>query len=434
MKTILTGGHIVAPSGIIEGDIVIAPPFIENVGRGYVASASDRVIDVHGAFIMPGVIDTHVHFRQPGMTHKATIATESRAAAAGGVTSVCEMPNCKPLTTSSEALAEKQAIAGEDSAVNFAFFIGATHDNADVLRKADYTTVPGIKVFMGSSTGGMLVDDADALRSVFSISPHIPVVTHCEDTDIINKNARIYGDSSDISLHPLIRSREACIASTRLAVRIAKECRTRLHVAHISTREEIEIVRRAGFTAEACIPHLFFTDKDYARLGVRIKCNPAIKTQEDRDALRRALIDGSIATVATDHAPHLLAEKLSGGCISAPSGMPMVQFSLPTMLTMGFGYETVARLMSENPAKVFDIDRRGEIREGYFADLTIVVPEEHRIEDSDVLSLCGWTPLDGCVLSHRVKCTFVNGQMVWDGENILNTKAAMPLHFERKAL
>ena len=430
MRTLLTNARIVTPHGIVRGGVAIDGLYIESVGEDVCAHSGDSVIDLAGAMVMPGVIDTHVHFREPGMTHKATIASESRAAAAGGVTSVCEMPNCMPTTTTAEALAEKQAIAARDSLVNYAFFVGATHDNTEFLRQVDYSQVPGIKVFMGSSTGGMLVDDDETLRQVFSLSHNIPLVTHCEATDIINRNAKMYGDSHDFAVHPLIRSREACIESTRLAVAMAMECGTRLHVAHLSTKEEIDLVRGRA-TAEACLPHLLFSDADYERLGARIKCNPAVKTATDRDALWLALEEGIVQTIATDHAPHLLSEKENGGCLTAPSGMPMVQFSLCAMLSQTTP-EKVAQWMSHNPAQIFGIEKRGEIREGYYADLAIVQETEpYMIGDNDVVSLCRWTPLAGATLRHRVAATYVNGQKVWDGQSVVHHRAAMPLHFGR---
>lgn len=433
MQTTLCNANIVTPEGVINGCITFEDGIITEITENHING-----IDMQGAIVMPGVIDTHVHFREPGMTHKATIHSESRAAAAGGVTSVLEMPNCNPTTTTIEALEQKNEIISHDSIIHCSPFIGATYDNLDLLPQLDFSTIPGIKVFMGSSTGGMLLEDDGILSQVFAFSQDIPVVTHCERTDLINQQAKIYGDSSDFSNHPLIRSRQACIESTRQAITLAQKYGTRLHVAHLSTAEEIKMISDAGsnITAEICVPHLLFDDSMYASHGSRIKCNPAIKTLADRNALRNSLIDGTAYSIATDHAPHLLSEKQKGGCISSPSGMPMVQFSLVTMLTLadeiGLDLVRLSTLMSSNPAHLFGISKRGELRPGYHADLAIVSKcENYKISDADVISKCAWTPLDGHSLSYRVYATYVDGRLVWDGKQIVDNTPASRLHFKK---
>lgn len=408
MKTLFTNARIVNEGSVTCGSMLIEDDTIIDINP--TNTEADRVIDLDNAYLMPGVIDDHVHMREPGLTQKATMATETRAAAAGGVTSVMDMPNVVPQTTSIEAWNAKRALGAQECRVNYAFFFGATNDNADVLPTLPTGHLPGIKVFMGSSTGGMLVDDAAALRRVFANSPRL-VMTHCEDTAIINSNAGRYGDSRDISVHPLIRSREACIESSRLAAGIARETGAQLHIAHVTTAEELELAG-GKVTLEACVPHLLFCDEDYARLGTRIKCNPAIKTRADRDALRKALADGRVTLVATDHAPHLPKDK-EGGCLTAASGMPMMQFSLISMLQL-LPPEQVARLMCHAPASLFGIERRGFLRPGYKADLAIARPvSPWTLTHSDVVSKCGWSPLEGSTQTWRVEQTWVNGKPVF---------------------
>ena len=331
---------------------------------------------------MPGVIDSHVHFREPGLTAKADIATESRAAAAGGVTTYFDMPNTVPQTTTPEALEEKFGLAAEKSRVNYSFFFGATNDNLPLIDRLDATRIPGIKLFMGSSTGNMLVDRREALERIFG-TVKMPVMAHCEDTAIINRNMEEARRSDprfpDVALHPLIRSAEACYESTSLAVSLARRYGTRLHVAHLTTARELELFSPGDpkITAEATVGHLFFTDADYVRLGARIKVNPAIKTAADRTALRKALLDGRITTIGTDHAPHLPGQK-QGGCDTAASGMPMIQFSLVTMLELVddgvLPVERMVELMCHAPARLFGVRDRGFLRPGCWADIVIVSP------------------------------------------------------------
>ena len=379
------------------------------------------------AILLPGIIDDHVHMRDPGLTHKADMETETRAAAAGGVTTVLDMPNVSPQTTTLTLLEERYKIAAEKCHVNYGFFLGATNDNLQEILNVDTHCVPGVKLFMGSSTGNMLVDKEEALRNIFRDCPTL-IMTHCEDTNRINQRMAecksLYGDDPDVIHHPEIRDAEACYQSTELAVRLAKETGARLHVAHLTTARELELFspNDKQITAEACVAHLLFTNQDYQSLGTRIKCNPAIKTPADRQALRQALSDGRIKVVGTDHAPHLLSEK-EGGCCKAMSGMPMVQFSLPAMLSLvDEGILTIERmveLMCHNPAKLFGIEKRGFIREGYHADLTLVrVNSPWQVSKDIIQSRCGWSPLEGKTFNWKVCQTYVNGHLVWDGKQI----------------
>lgn len=423
MRTLIFGGVVVNEGLAERADIIVNDDRIEGIrpSEGSPRGIYDSVVDASGCVVMPGVIDTHVHFREPGMTHKADIASESRAAACGGVTTYFEMPNTKPQTTTLPALQEKRAIAAATSRVNYAFLFGATNDNAGLFPALD-SGVPAIKLFMGSSTGNMLVDDEMALDKVFEAAADCgyPVVAHCEDTAIITRNMSAakarYGDDPDVRLHPAIRSREACLASSRKAAALAAKHGTRLHIAHISTAEELDLLG-GGITGEATVAHLLFSDEDYARLGTRIKCNPAIKTSADRAALRRALADGRITTIATDHAPHLLAEK-QGGAARAMSGMPMVQFSLPAMLTLAdegvLTLPRLAELMCHAPSRLFGVRERGFLRPGYKADIAIVRREPWTVREADIESKCRWSQLEGSTLGWRVEHTFCNGRHILD--------------------
>ena len=428
MRTLVKGGHIVNEGRTQDGYIVIEDGNIIEV-RGKKAevrdnpSDFDEVIDASGCYVLPGIIDDHVHFREPGLTAKADIDSESRAAAAGGVTSYFDMPNCNPQTTTLEALEEKFALAREKSHVNYSFFYGATNDNADTFAKLPANRIPGVKLFMGSSTGNMLVDKQQALERIFKTC-QLPLMAHCEDTDIINRNMaevkQAWGDDPQVSLHPLIRSEEACLASSRKAVELAKKYGTHLHIAHISTAEELELID-GNITAEACVGHLYFTQLDHERLGAKIKVNPAIKTPVDQFMLREALTDGRISVVGTDHAPHLLSQK-EGGCVKAASGMPMIQFSLVTMLELvDEGILTIQRLvelMCHNPARLFGVQQRGFLRKGYRADITIVRPKHPWAVTKDcILSKCGWSPLEGHTFNWQVERTLCNGHTVYrDGQ------------------
>lgn len=373
--------------------------------------------------LLPGVIDAHVHMREPGLTHKATMESETRAAARGGVTTVLDMPNVVPQTTSLQLLQERYGLAQKQCHVNYGFYLGASNNNLDDIKNLNTAECPGVKLFMGSSTGGMLVEKVEKLRPIFHSSPSI-IMAHCEDTARINaKMAEVkqqYGDDPDVRFHPIVRDYEACYQSTALAVRLAKEEGARLHVAHITTARELELFEPNNdkITAEVCIPHLLFTEEDYKTLGTRIKCNPAIKSAADRDALRKALTDGRIRTVGTDHAPHLLKEK-EGGCCKAMSGMPMVQFSLPAMLGLTeegiLSMERLVELMCHNPARLYGIKERGFIRKGYKADLTLVRKKPWTVTGECIESLCAWSPLEGKTFDWQVEKTWVNGQLVWNG-------------------
>ena len=424
MKTLIYGGIIVNEDRSHYGSLVMENDVIAEVieGKEIPCGNYDRKIDATGLFVLPGVIDSHVHFREPGLTAKADIGTESEAAAYGGVTTFFDMPNTVPQTTSVDALDAKFRIAREKSHVNYSFFFGATNSNTDALQTLDRHVVPGVKLFMGASTGNMLVDSDDSLRKIFS-NATMPVMVHCEDTGMINANMTEaksrYGDDPDVALHPLIRSEEACYASSSRAVRMARTYGTRLHVAHVSTAKELELFGHDGnITAEAVIAHLFFSDEDYARLGTRIKCNPAVKTAYDRSELRKALSSGAISTVGTDHAPHLLKDK-EGGCARAASGMPMIQFSLVTMLELVdngvLDMERLVRLMCHNPADIFEVRGRGYLRKGYKADIVLVGRDRRWTVTGDtVRSKCGWSPMEGHTYDWRVVKTICNGQVVYD--------------------
>ena len=408
------------------------------------APKADTVIDAAGKWLLPGVIDDHVHFRDPGLTHKADMASESLAAAAGGVTTVFDMPNCIPQTVTIDALNDKFSHAAETCIVNHSFYLGATHNNIDQIEKIDPNHICGVKLFMGSSTGGMLLDDRDSLKALFNAAP-VPVAVHCEETSIINANMERYttqyGSEPPVKYHPLIRSEEARYASTSKALDVAAGTNVHLHILHLTTAHELELfsngpLQGKQFTAEACPAHLWFTDADYSTKGTRIKCNPAIKTAADRDALRLALTDGHIDVIGTDHAPHLLSEK-QGGCRTAASGMPVLPYSLPAMLELMedgvLKMTDVVRLMCHNPAQIFSIKERGYIRRGYKADLTLVsrTDQSYMVSDADVPNKCGWTPFDGDEFHWRVCATWVNGHTVYDNGHFDTSIKGQPVKFNR---
>lgn len=424
---IVNEGHCFKGSVLLEDDLIRAIYQEENIS----VSADTEIVDAQGMYLLPGVIDTHVHFRDPGLTRKADLESESKAAAAGGVTSYFDMPNTVPQTTSLEALEEKFHQASLKSRVNYSFYFGATNENVSLFHLLNPRTTCGIKLFMGASTGNMLVDKRSILEDIFSQAPLV-VTAHCEDTALINENAKkiqsLYGEDPDISYHPLIRSEEACVRSSSLAIELAHKYGTPLHIAHISTAREVEMLEvgktlaQKKITAEACVPHLFFCDKDYRRLGTRIKCNPAIKTEHDREVLRQALNNGRIDTIATDHAPHLLQEK-EGGCLKAVSGMPFVQFSLVAMLDLVdrgiLTKETLIDKMCHAPAELFQIEKRGFIRKGYKADLVLVSRTDNpwTLTSEQIVSKCKWSPLEGYPFHWTVERTFVNGRTAYDKQN-----------------
>lgn len=399
-----------------------------------------EIIDAKDCYVLPGIIDTHVHFREPGLTHKADIASESRAAAFGGITSYFDMPNTNPQTTTLEALREKQALAKEKSLVNWTFFPGATNDNIEEIEKIDASEIPGIKLFMGSSTGNMLVDKYGSLIKIFQSAAKsgLVIMAHCEDTEIINANMKKtkeqMGEDPDVMFHPIIRSEDACMESSCLAANLARQTGAKLHIAHISTEAELNAIysptasdELPQITSEATVAHLMFDNNDYRTLGARIKCNPAIKKPSDKEALRNGLMNGQISTIGTDHAPHCIEEK-QGGAAKAMSGMPMIQFSLPTMLSLVdegvLSIEKLVQLMAHNPAKLFDVEERGFIREGYKADITIVKPQSPwTVTKECIQSKCGWSPMEGRTYNWQVRDTICNGNfVVRDGKLSENNK------------
>lgn len=432
-RTLIHNATIINEGTRKQGSLVLANGNIAEIltdGRP-LSAPCDETIDATGCFLLPGVIDDHVHFRDPGLTHKADIFSESRAAAAGGVTSIMDMPNTNPPTVTLDALEQKQQLLAEKCIVNHSCYFGATNDNYDLFPQLDKTRVCGIKLFMGSSTGNMLVDRMDSLRRIFGGTDML-IAAHCEDQDIIRRNTEKYkaeygeGEQIPVSKHPNIRSTQACYASSKLAVQLATEAGARLHVLHISTAKELPLFsdtpldEHKKITAEACVAHLLFEQKDYKTLAACIKCNPAIKRKADRDALRQAIATPRIDVIATDHAPHLLTEK-AGGALRATSGMPMVQFSLVSMLQLMeegvLSLETIVEKMCHNPARLFRIEDRGFIREGYCADLVLVRPERWQLTRESILSKCGWSPLEGRTFDWRVMKTFINGQQVYDHTN-----------------
>ena len=439
MRTLIKGGTLVNEGKVFDGAIVVEEDKIRKIvaGNQVPESSYDHVVDASGCFVLPGVIDDHVHFREPGLTAKADIESESRAAAAGGVTTYFDMPNTIPQTTTLEALDEKYALAAQKSHVNYAFFFGATNDNVELFEQLAPKRIPGIKLFMGSSTGNMLVDRSESLNKIFS-SAKLPIMAHCEDTTIINRNMaeakQKYGEDPKVIHHPEIRSEEACYESTKLAVELARKHHARLHVAHLTTARELELFgKEENITAEATVSHLYFYDRDYAALGTRIKCNPAIKTQRDRDALREAVNDGRIAVIGTDHAPHLLSQK-EGGCAKAASGMPMIQFSLVTMLELVdqgvLSIERLVELMCHHPAQLFEVRQRGFLREGYQADIVIVRPNTGWTVTKDIIqSRCGWSPMEGHMYLWRVEQTICNGHTVYCDGKVDTNYIGQPVAF-----
>lgn len=444
--TLIHNAEIVNEGRRFIGYVAIEGAVISAVGEGAPTEALlnnvNHCIDAKGALLLPGAIDDQVHFRDPGLTHKADIASESKAAVAGGVTSFMDMPNTKPPTTTLEALNDKYRRAEECSAANFSFFIGGTNQNIDVLKAVDFSSTCGVKLFLGSSTGNMLVDDSNAIARIFAEIPAV-IAIHSEDETIIRNNIQLfrqrYGENLPVQYHPLIRSAEACYECTARAVELAHRHDTRLNVLHLSTARELSLFDAATpladkrVTAEVCVHHLWFSDADYERLGNRIKCNPAIKTIDDRNALRKGLVDGHIDIVATDHAPHLLNEK-QGNCLTAASGMPLVQFSLVAMLEMAgqgiMSFQQVVEKMCHAPATLYRIKRRGFIRTGYFADLVLLRRDPYTVSSPMILSKCGWSPFEGTSLSWRVDTTFVNGQIAFQNGTVSDQTNGCRLQFD----
>ncbi|WP_434037456.1 dihydroorotase [Formosa sp. 4Alg 33] len=444
-QVLIKNAKIVNEGSIFEGDILIEGDLIKEVGESISAKSSNvQVFDAEGKYVLPGVIDDQVHFREPGLTEKANIETESRAAIAGGITSFIEMPNTIPQTTTIEKLEEKFAIAAETSYANYSFMFGGTNDNLEEILKVDTKTVAALKLFLGSSTGNMLVDNPKVLEEIFS-KVDMLIAVHCEDEATISANLEAfkekYGDNIPVKYHPEIRSEEACYLSSSKAIELAKKTGARLHVFHLSTGKETHLfsnkipLKDKKITAEVCIHHLWFTDADYEKKGTFIKWNPAVKTEKDQDQLWKALLDGRIDVVATDHAPHTLEEK-QNIYTQAPSGGPLVQHALPAMLEMHhrgkISIEKVVEKMSHNPAILFQVEKRGFIKVGYYADLVLVdLNNPWTVNKENILYKCQWSPFEGTTFKSRITHTFLNGELVYQNFKFNDVKAAKRLTFNR---
>jgi len=430
--TLIVNANIVNEGRIQQLDVLMKNGRFEKIASSINAEEADEVIDANGKYLLPGLIDDQVHFREPGLTHKANIFTESRAAVAGGITSFMEMPNTVPNALTQELLEDKYQIAAKNSIANYSFFMGASNDNIEEVLKTDPRKVCGVKVFMGSSTGNMLVDNEQTLTNIFSKVPML-IATHCEDEATIRANTekfrKEYGEDVPIEMHPKIRSEEACYLSSSLAVKLAKEHGSRLHVLHISTGKETELfdnsipLEKKKITAEACIHHLWFSDAQYKEKGTLIKWNPAVKTANDRETIFQALLDDKIDVLATDHAPHALEEK-QNKYFSAPSGGPLVQHSLLALLDFykqgKISLEKIVEKASHNVATLFRIEERGYIREGYHADCVLVdLEKEYSVTTENILAKCGWSPFEGHTFQSSIDSTFVNGKKVYDHGEII---------------
>ena len=442
MKILLKGGTVINEGKTEVLDVLIENELIQKIGKD-LSDASAKIIDISGKLLVPGSIDDQVHFREPGLTHKATIYTESRAAVAGGITSFMEMPNTVPNALTQELLEDKYEIAANSSIANYSFFMGASNDNIEEVLKTDPSKVCGVKVFMGSSTGNMLVDAPDTLNKIFSEVPML-IATHCEDELTIRKNTALYkekyGEHVPISCHPEIRSEEACFLSSSLAVGLAKKHDARLHVLHISTEKELSLFDNSlplfqkKITAEACIHHLWFSDQDYIEKGTFIKWNPAVKKASDRAAIWQAVLDDRIDVIATDHAPHTIEEK-NNSYFNAPSGGPLVQHALLALFERAnqgvISKERVIEKTAHAPAELFRVEKRGFIREGYFADLVVVDPNKPtKVSKGNILYKCGWSPFEGVTFSHSINKTFVNGTLVFDNGEICSDNKGRRLSFK----
>lgn len=440
---LIRNAKVVNEGSIVETDVLVKGERIEKIGD--ISDAENaRVIDAKGSYLIPGAIDDQVHFREPGLTHKASIFSESRAAVAGGITSFMEMPNTIPNALTQDLLEQKYNIASKTSLGNYSFFMGASNDNLEQVLKTNPSNVCGLKVFMGSSTGNMLVDNRKTLEGIFSNAP-ILVATHCEDEATIRRNTKIYkekyGEDVPIECHPMIRSEEACYLSSELAVSLAKKHNARLHILHISTAKELNHFRNdiplkdKRITAEACIHHLWFDDRDYEKKGTLIKWNPAVKTQHDKEEIFKAVLDNRIDVIATDHAPHTLEEKESS-YFKAPSGGPLVQHSILAMMDfVNQGKITIEKMvekMCHSPAILFEVKERGYIREGYYGDLTIVDPyKKHTVTKENILAKCRWSPFEGHTFNSSVTHTFISGHLAWENGKFDDSKVGMRLHFDR---
>ncbi len=443
--TLITNAQIINEGEITTSDILIKDHFIEKIAPTISAEGVNKVIDAKGKYLLPGLIDDQVHFREPGLTHKAEIYTESRAAVAGGITSYMEMPNTVPNALTQELLADKYAIGAARSLANYSFFMGAGNDNIEEVLKTDSKNVCGVKIFMGSSTGNMLVDNEKTLEALFSKVP-ILIATHCEDEATVRANTAKYvaefGEDIPIQYHPIIRSEEACYLSSSMAVALAKKHNTKLHILHISTAKELSLfdntipLEKKRITAEACIHHLWFNDNDYAEKGTLIKWNPAVKTENDQTAILQGVLDNKIDVIATDHAPHTWDEKQSK-YLNAPSGGPLVQHSLVALLEMRhqgkISLEKIVEKACHAPAILFEIEKRGFIREGYFADMVLVdLDKPWTVAKDNILSKCGWSPFEGIKFRSSVTHTFVSGHLAYENGQIKEGQNGMRLTFDRK--
>ncbi|HRB92263.1 MAG: dihydroorotase [Chitinophagales bacterium] len=444
MKYLLKNGKIINEGKILEQDILIENEIISKIATD-ISDANATIIDAQNKFIIPGIIDDQVHFREPGLTHKATIYSESKAAIAGGVTSFMEQPNTKPAALTQDLLEEKYNIAAQTSLANYTFFMGTSNDNYEEVMRIDFSKVGALKIFMGSSTGNLLVDDEPILNKIFANIDGI-IVTHCEDEQTILSNTekfkQQFGENIPLNFHPIIRSDEACFISSSLAIDLAKKHDTRLHIFHVSTEKELTLfdnsipLKEKKITAEVCVHHLFFEEQDYARLGTKIKCNPAIKYKKDKDALLQALLDDRLDVVATDHAPHTLHEKMNA-YLTAPSGLPLVQHSLNLMLDFyqhkKISLEKIVEKMCHAPADCFRIKNRGYLREGYFADIAIVdIDKKWTISPENILYKCGWSPIENEAVFGHVTHTFTNGHLVYANGIFDESKKGKRLLFEPK--
>lgn len=440
--TLITNAKIVNEGKVFEGDVLIKGQFIEKIDKQI--SAHGRVIDANGNFLLPGVIDDQVHFREPGLTHKANIYTEAKAAVAGGVTTFMEMPNTVPPTFTQTLLEEKYQIAAQTSLANYSFYIGASNDNLEEVLKTNIKHVCGLKIFMGSSTGNLLVDDPKVLEGFFSKFPAL-IATHCEDEPTIRKNTeefrQKYGEDMPVKYHPIIRSEEACYKSSSFAIELAKKHGTKLHILHISSARETALfdntipLEKKKITAEACIHHLWFNDADYERLGNNIKWNPAVKTAKDQQAILNALLDDHIDVIATDHAPHTIDEK-KNKYFQAPSGGPLIQHSLVAMMEFvhqkKMSIEKMVQKMSHNVAILYQIEKRGFIREGYFADLVLVnANQPWSVNKSNILAKCGWSPFEGQTFQSAVTHTWISGHLAYSEGGFDESKKGERLSFAR---
>lgn len=442
----IINARIINEGEIFRGELIIKNNRIDKIIKGQSGKVEDaaEVIDVNGKYLLPGVIDDQVHFRDPGLTHKADLYSESKAAVAGGITSYMDMPNTIPPVLTQDLLEEKYRLAAQKSLANYSFYMGASNDNIDEIIKTDPLNVCGVKVFMGASTGNMLVDDPDALNDIFSRS-NLLVAVHCEDEDTIRQNLLLamekYDEDVPIEMHPVIRSEEACYKSSSLAVKLAQRYNTRLHILHLSTARELDLfdnkisLDKKRITAEVCVHHLWFSDEDYKKKGTRIKWNPAIKTLKDKEGLIEGLLNGKIDVIATDHAPHTADEK-QNRYFKAPSGGPLVQHSLIAMFELALdgkiSVEQVVEKMCHNPAICFQVDKRGFLREGYWADLTVVDADAAWVVDkSNILYKCGWSPFDGETFRTKITHTFVNGNLVYFDGKFDESNRGQRLKFNR---